>query len=66
MGNNESKTAERQSDEHRVQSVVRQWAGKSLTKCSDEPGASSGGEISRPDKVDTEGGYVWVFETTTL
>ena len=25
---------------------------------SDEPGASSGGEISRPDKVDTEGGYV--------
>ena len=58
MGNNESKTAERQSDEHRVQSVVRQRAGKSLAKSSDEPGTSSGREISRPDKVDTEGEYV--------
>mgnify|MGYP001801558776 CR=1 FL=1 len=33
---------------------------------NNESSDEHGGEISRPDKVDTEGEYVWVFVTTTL
>ena len=42
MGNNESKKAEKLSDEHRVRSVVRQSDLKRPEKGSDEQGTSDG------------------------
>ena len=53
MDNNESKSTEKGTDDHRVRNVVRQRDGKRPHKDVDEPGAS-GGKISR-DSVESEG-----------
>ena len=53
MGNNESKRAEKRTDDHRVRSVVKHGGGRRPGKGSDKPGPSRR-EISR-DSVESEG-----------
>ena len=51
MGNNESKRADKRTDDHRVQSVVKQRDGKKPGRSRDEP---SGGESSE-ESMESEG-----------
>ena len=53
MDNNESNRAEKQTDDHRVRSIVRWIEGRRPGKGRDEPGPS-GREISR-DSVESKG-----------